>query len=597
MLRQVLVGLFVCWAQIAWVAAEPARVALLIGNKDYEPAVGPLINPHNDVEIVGAALQQLGFAVTIEKNADYKGMDKAIRQHVTRLRRAGQGAIGFFYYSGHGAANPETNTNYLIPVDAQRADTDDIWDTSLEQSAIIDRLYREARQALHIIVFDACRDELNLTLAGRKALGAAKGFAPVADVRGMLIAYATAEKRTAADTGRFAKILAEEIVKPGVEAVSMFREVQLRAEREMQQEPWMSLRYLPRTFLAARPMPPVSDAAAAWKGIENTDSKAVLEEYIRKFGGSVFAEFAKVRLAELPKRKVQPEQAPSPPRCDGIEANLGGGRSECIKPESGKAFRDCADCPEMVVVPAGRFQMGSLENEQGRGADEGPEHEVRIPNAFAIGQYEITVGQYLQCVRAGDCKPPAWEEKGSKIETSSDDEYKTLGDALTGENFPIVGVSWNDAVAYTTWLSKKTQRPYRLPSEAEWEYAARAGTTGMFSLEAAITTAKANYNGTYSNPKGEYRQQTMLVRSFQPNGWGLYQVHGNVLEWVEDCWYGSYLGAPSDNSPWVVGTNCSRRVLRGGAWNNYPMELRAACRSREAPDYRSGSAGFRVSRM
>lgn len=239
-------------------AQEPARIALLIGNQGYNSAVGRLTTPHQDVEVVGAALRQLGFDVTPIKDASYQQMDAAIRRYADRLRDAGSGAIGFFYYSGHGLANPDNNANYLVPVDMLRADTQDIWYASLEQSAIIDRLKNRAGNARHIAVFDACRDELNLTRAGRKALGAQKGFVPIGEMRGMLIAYATAEKQTAADTGIFAKILAEEMVKPGVEAVAMFRAVQLRAAREMNQEPWMSLHYLPQTFLAGQspPWPP-----------------------------------------------------------------------------------------------------------------------------------------------------------------------------------------------------------------------------------------------------------------------------------------------------------------------------------------------------
>jgi uncharacterized caspase-like protein len=227
------------------------RVALLIGNQG-SAAVGPLKNTHHDIELVGDALKKLGFEVTLVPDADYRKMDIEIRRHVARVQAAGSGAISFFYYSGHGVANAETNSNYLIPVDVARADTDDFWFISFEQSTIVDRLNRQAPQARHLIVFDACRDELILTHAGKKSLSATKGFVPVNDVRGMLIAYATAENRTAADTGIFAKILAEEIVKPDVEAVAMFRRVQLRAASEMHQEPWMSLRYLPETYLAGR---------------------------------------------------------------------------------------------------------------------------------------------------------------------------------------------------------------------------------------------------------------------------------------------------------------------------------------------------------
>ncbi len=228
----------------------PARVALLIGNQGYTAKVGPLKNPHNDVDRVGAALERLGFKVAIVKDAGYRAMDGAVRRYVDRVRRAGPGAISFFYYSGHGAANPENQVNYLIPVDATSADTADLWYQSFEQSSVIDKLSKRAPRATHFVVFDACRNELNVTGALGKGLGDEKSFVPVSDVRGMLIAYATGEKRTASDSGKFAEILAEELPKKGVEAVEMFRRVQLRVQQTLQQEPWMSLRYLPPVYLA-----------------------------------------------------------------------------------------------------------------------------------------------------------------------------------------------------------------------------------------------------------------------------------------------------------------------------------------------------------
>jgi hypothetical protein len=293
-------------------AQSPGRIALLIGNQGYVSAVGPLKKTHDDIKVVGNALKKLGFKVTSINDADYRQMDIAIRQHVRRVRKSGPGTVSFFYYSGHGIANPNTGYNYLVPIDVQKADAENIWDESFEQSVLIDRLNKQAPQAIHFVVLDACRNELNLTSAGNKSLGTDKGFRPVSDIRGMLIAYATAERKTAADTGDFARILAEEIVKPGIEAVSAFRNVQLRVEETLGQEPWMSLRYLPKTYLAGQvspppprpaPQPPRSDASLEWQAIQNTKSEAVLKEFLRRYGDSAFAGYAQTRLNELSRRK------------------------------------------------------------------------------------------------------------------------------------------------------------------------------------------------------------------------------------------------------------------------------------------------------
>jgi len=170
------------------------------------------------------------------------------------------------------------------------------------------------------------------------------------------------------------------------------------------------------------------------------------------------------------------------------------------------------------------------------------------------------------------------------------------------EDFPVVNVSWFGAKAYAKWLSEKTGKAYGLLSEAEWEYAARAGTTGPFSFEGPITPDKANYDGNYSyagSPKGEYRERTVPVDSFQPNPWGLYQVHGNVWEWVEDCWNNSYAEKPArlkaSGEAWTTG-DCNLRVLRGGSWNDFPQALRSADRNWRYRDIRYSYFGFRLAR-
>ena len=256
------------------------------------------------------------------------------------------------------------------------------------------------------------------------------------------------------------------------------------------------------------------------------------------------------------------------------------------KPEgssgSGRAFRDCPVCPEMVVVPAGEFLMGSPESEAGRSSNEGPQRKVTM-RAFAIGKFEVTFAQWDACAAEGGCKHRPHDEDWGR-----------------GRR-PVINASWHDATQFVAWLSRKTGKTYRLPAEAEWEYAARGITKASephppFSTGATINYKQANYdaNFTYGDGKmGLYRQKTVDIGSFPRNAFGLHDMHGNVWEWVQDCYRDSYQGAPTDGSA-VVSSDCNLRILRGGSWNYFPRLLRSAYRYATAPDIRLDMVGFRV---
>ena len=250
-------------------------------------------------------------------------------------------------------------------------------------------------------------------------------------------------------------------------------------------------------------------------------------------------------------------------------------------PALAQTFRDRlktdAEGPLMVVIPAGRFQMGSPADEPERFDGEGPQHEVRIAVPYAMGVYAVTFEDYERfCDDTKRVKP---EDEG-------------WGRGLR----PVINVSWEDAQTYCGWLSEQTGRAYRLPSEAKWEHACRAGTVTPFHFGPRITTDQANFDGNYTyngSAKAEYRKQTVPVGSFPPNAFGLYDMHGNVWEWCQDQWHGSYEGAPSDGSAWEGGEKLSR-VLRGGSWDFRPRHCRAANRGSHPPDYCNDSVGFRV---
>jgi formylglycine-generating enzyme required for sulfatase activity len=240
---------------------------------------------------------------------------------------------------------------------------------------------------------------------------------------------------------------------------------------------------------------------------------------------------------------------------------------KAINPDPGEIFKDCNDCPELVVVPSGDFVMGSNDTPY-----EKPEHPVAIRNPFAIGRREVTFAEWDQCADAGACKH------------RPDDHGWGRGD------HPVINVSWDDAKLYLAWLSQRTGQRYRLPSEAEWEYAARAGTRTPFWWGRDVGAARAQCEGC-----GNPGRQTSPAASFRPNGFGLYDTSGNAAEFVEDCWNDTYRNAPKDAAPWTGG-DCHLRVLRGGNFTSKPADVRSSARFRYDSDVRYYANGFRVAR-
>lgn len=298
------------------------------------------------------------------------------------------------------------------------------------------------------------------------------------------------------------------------------------------------------------------------------------------------------------------------PNAAAITLSVGEASSEQRVPGGAVPFLDCepaAGCPPMVVVPASPpgFMIGSPETEADHGQDE-KLTPVTI-RAFAIGTRPVTVAEYKACVAAGGCKPPEWLEPGGQhnIETGSSRYYANLGDALTAPGQPIVGVSHIDATAYAKWLSDKTGHTYRLPSEAEWEMAARAGSKTAFwwgdtlpadgTVRAACVGCGSQWDSKAPAP----------ADAFPANPWGLHNVHGNVWEWVADLYCDDYASGPKNGTPRLTddcapvgGAPPARgvRTLRGGSSFYPPKAMRSAMRVRNVPDFRNFSVGFRIAR-
>jgi formylglycine-generating enzyme required for sulfatase activity len=270
-----------------------------------------------------------------------------------------------------------------------------------------------------------------------------------------------------------------------------------------------------------------------------------------------------------------------------------------------REFRECTQCPEMVGIPAGQFTMGSPAKEPGRFDSEGPQHGVAI-RAFALSKYLVTSEQFLIFLRATGYQPAPCNPILGLVWHSQGHGLAYPPGWVEPPRTPAVCLSWRDAGAYISWLNAQipahdargssTGGPYRLPSEAEWEYAARAGTTAARWWGDTIGVNHANCNGCGSQWDG---REIAPVDSFAPNPFGLYDMLGNAWQWTEDCWHESYVGAPSDGSPWLTG-DCGKRVLRGGSWSNVAVFVRAAARSHADAQGRdfdySIYAGIRVAR-
>ena len=350
---------------------------------------------------------------------------------------------------------------------------------------------------------------------------------------------------------------------------------------------------------APEPRDPAPSAVLAqqenlfWQSIMNSANAADFEAYLRRFPDGVYADLARNRAAA-----VAPPAEPAAPDPPPVDATA-----------PGSVFRDCPTCPEMVVVPAGEFLMGSDRRDDESADDERPRHRVTL-DGFALGVHEVTRDEYEAFVAAtgrgsGDrCR--AFDAEDRRWEWRSEASWRSPGYPQAGDH-PVVCVNWEDAQAYVRWLSTETGQSYRLPSEAEWEYAARAGTTtrrhwgddpddGCAYANGADRTFEARVDNWRVADCTDGVVWTSPVGAYQPNAFGLHDTLGNVWEWVEDCWHDDYDGAPRDGSAWTRGGDCGRRVVRGGSWSNVPRDLRSAFRDRLDADYRLGSLGFRVAR-
>jgi len=552
------------WPMLA--LAEP-RTALVVGNARYEN--NPLRNPVNDARDLAEALRAVGFEVLQKENLNQREFKQIISDFARRLKE--RGGVGLFYYSGHGVQ--VAGENYLIPVDAAIHSEADVKFEAVDAGQVLSNM-KQAGNGLNIVVLDACRDN---PYRGWYRGDGHKGLVRMDAPTGSIIAYATAPGTVAADgTGRnspYTAQLLRAMRMPGIGIEQLLKRVRIQVAKATgnRQVPWESSSLMGDFFFvpSSGDSPPPAVAQAS---------------------------------VPSPFRPVIPDEAPA-----------AGSR-----PAAGYEFRDTLSDgtrgPKMVVIPAGDFWMGSPDHEPGRDDDE-RRHRVKIERLFALGQTEVTVGEFKRFVEATGYRTDAerdvgakgcraWSAKDGKWDWRAGLSWRDAGYPQSDAH-PVVCVSWNDAQRYVAWLSERTGQAYRLPSEAEWEYAARAGTTSArywgddpeqacrYANGADQTEGPDGLTWTEKHECKDGYWYSAPVGSFRPNDWKLYDVLGNVWEWTCSAYAKDYDGSEA---------KCANKgttgylVLRGGAWGDSPAWVRSASRYRGHPTNRDDDLGFRLAR-
>ena len=628
-------------AAVPWGEAMAARKALVIGVGEYEH-FNDLSTPPADARVFAEALQRFGFAVQQPSGSDIDSLKDALDTFLRSLKRQDE---ALFFFSGHGMQRE--GDNFLFATDSQMDEFSSI--VAINNDAInVTQLVQEMerRTALALVFLDACR---TIQLPGNKSLGDAKGFTfkkVEVQQQASFIGFAAQENQSAfTSNGALSYYTAALVAALNNQALAreplpqLYSHVrhQVREATQESQLPDYRNRLGNRQFHFATPTsppPPPPVAGPTGASLESSLGLTRAERRLIQLGlaaegfdpgpadgwigektrtaigqwqtargkastGYLDPDAAKALLAFGTKREAQ-ERA----RQAAAEAER---QRRERQPDSGTRLRDCDTCPELVVVPAGSFTMGSPSYEEGRDDDEGPLHRVTIKQPVAVGVHEVTRGEFARFVwdanRSMGNACYAWG--GSEWVSREGLNWLDPGFRQTDDD-PVVCVSWSDAQAYVSWLSRQTGKRYRLLSESEWEYVARAGTTTSRYwgdstgaqcryANGADRTAKRQYSGWTVAECDDGVVHTAPVGSFTANNFALHDVLGNVWEWTQDCWHDSYTGAPGDGRAWERG-DCSHRVVRGGSWGFRPRSLRAADRGWGASGVRYGFLGFRIAR-
>ena len=600
--------------------------ALVIGNNDYKQLTKLEMAQKDAVAVARLLRKSYGFETELILNATRSDIIDALAALRATLTENDNLLI---YYAGHGLLDQDSGVGYWLPVNAER-DNPVHW---ISNDDITSQL--KAMRARHVMVIaDSC-------YAGTLTRKAEAGLKTGAEQSLWLSNLAKRRSRTALISGGlepvldagggdhsvFARALLDALG-DNTEVLSgqtLFDRLKGQVLANADQTPeYETIREagdeggdflfkpvgatLPGSSAAPAPGPNTGAKdrstmeLAFWDAIEDSTDPAEFEEFLRKFPNGTFAGLARLRIKQLRAKRPSPAPDPEAERKQKTDLALlppappeppAGVAPKGPKP--GDVFNDCDLCPKMVVVPPGEFIMGSPAGEKGRDGDEGPRHRVVFSKAFAIGKYEVTRGEYLAFARetghpgaAGGCDGQITTAEGRTSRKS----WRNPGFTQTDRD-PVVCIAWGDAQAYVKWLSRKTGHEYRLPSEAEWEYAARAGTETARYWGEKIGSNRTNCNGCGS---GWDHKRPAPVGSFNANPFGLHDMLGNNREWVEDCYQRRYQGASSGGGA-RTGGDCAKRVMRGGSWESKPKRVRAANRNRHDVDDLDDDFGFRVVRI
>ncbi len=615
--------------------------ALVIGNNKYQHLsdLKTAVNDANDLALI--LERDYEYSVTRLLNATRAD----ILESLVKLRETLTPADNLLiYYAGHGYLDEIVDQGYWLPVDAEESVP-----TNWVSMTTVTGMLKAIRAKHVMVVADSCYSgtlvraaqvglktskdkrawiERMLTKRARVAL-VSGGLEPVVDSGG--------DGRHSAFATAFLGVLGDNDGVMDGQAVfdAIKRPLALRADQTPR---YSDIRkadhgggeflFVKRRVIKPAPSPPgpvaavvaqspvssVDKEAMFWETIQKSNNPDFYDAYLKQYPNGTFAFLAKAKIAELTTTSSQTASAPpskpavtvSPmaavkvsPRDEAkVLARTANVRARPssqgarLKPARvriatgfypktaggfapGRIFKDCPECPEMVVVAADSFVMGSPESDTGDGGGEGPRHRVTIPRSFAVGEYEVTFAEWDACVAAGGCNGYRPDDRG-----------------WGRGRQPVINVNLDDARAYVSWLRRTTGKSYRLLSESEWEYVARGGTTTRYYWGNDVGRNNANCDGCGSRWDDD---QTAAVGSFEANGFGLHDVHGNVWERVEDCWNESYSGAPADGSAWKTG-DCSLAVARGGSWNYDPMGNHDAYSVWVGTEQRDDYLGFRVAR-
>ena len=564
-MKKIFIGIEIISAMLilSLTAAAQPRVALVIGNAAYEKS--PLTNPAKDAKDMATELTRLGFRVIIITDADRRQMIQAIQEFGKGLH---DGSVALFYYSGHGMQYH--GNNYLIPLKTAIAGEADIEFETVDANRVLAQMATANSNGVNLVILDACRDNPYKGFLKSQQAGLAQMNAPT----GSLIVYATAPDTPALDdpegqnsiyTRRLLEAL-RAMPDANIYELLLWVRQQVMADTEKQQVPWESNSLTGLFYFAnAAPTP-----APQIVYVEVTPTPAQPTPRPSQEGNTHPSPSQEGNTEELPSQEGNTE----------LPSSEGGGVGSCWENATpGATCKEDTTGMEFVYVPGGCFQMGQTEADKAQlikaigkknykkwYANELPRHKVCV-NGFWMGKYEVTQAQ--------------WEN----IMGENPSSFK-------GADRPVEKVSWNDAQEFLQKMNGRGQGEFRLPSEAEWEYAARAGTQTAYSFG-----DDPNQLGKYAWYLDNSNQETHPVGQKQPNAFGLYDMHGNVWEWCADTYHKNYNGAPNDGSIWGNLGDKKAKVLRGGSWLNEPSGVRSAYRLRLEPVDQYDDVGIRVVRV